>query len=130
MVLVIALVSPLALGGGGAQAPAEQVTYGDLKLGFVDRHGDLVADAPTNPSQLIDPPTLVFASTPVEDPEVYRDVWSEFIDHLSTVTGKPVQFFPVQFNAAQLEAMIAGRLHIAGFNTGRCLNPRCCKQRL
>ena len=34
------------------------------------------------------------------------------------VTGKPVQFFPVQSNAAQLEAMRAGRLHVAGFNTG------------
>ncbi len=33
-------------------------------------------------------------------------------------TGKSVQFFPVQSNAAQIEAMRAGRLHIAGFNTG------------
>jgi phosphonate transport system substrate-binding protein len=29
-----------------------------------------------------------------------------------------VQFFAVQSNAAQIEAMRAGRLHIAGFNTG------------
>jgi len=29
-----------------------------------------------------------------------------------------VQFFPVQSNAAQIEAMRAGRLHVAGFNTG------------
>ncbi|WP_253206912.1 phosphate/phosphite/phosphonate ABC transporter substrate-binding protein [Verticiella alkaliphila] len=28
------------------------------------------------------------------------------------------QFFPVQSNAAQIEAMRAGRLHVAGFNTG------------
>ena len=34
------------------------------------------------------------------------------------VSGKKVQFFPVQSNAAQIEAMRAGRLHIAGFNTG------------
>ncbi len=32
--------------------------------------------------------------------------------------GKRVQFFPVQSNAAQLEALRAGRLHVAGFNTG------------
>jgi phosphonate transport system substrate-binding protein len=37
---------------------------------------------------------------------------------MSKITGKKVQFFPVQSNAAQLEAMRAGRLHIAGFNTG------------
>lgn len=34
------------------------------------------------------------------------------------MTGKRVQFFPVQSNAAQIEAMRAGRLHVAGFNTG------------
>ena len=37
---------------------------------------------------------------------------------MEDVTGKKVQFFPVQSNAAQIEAMRAGRLHIAGFNTG------------
>jgi phosphonate transport system substrate-binding protein len=61
---------------------------------------------------------LVFAYTPVEDPAVYAPVWAPFLDHLSKVTGKKVQFFPVQSNAAQLEAMRAGRLHITGFNTG------------
>jgi phosphonate transport system substrate-binding protein len=32
--------------------------------------------------------------------------------------GRDVLFFPVQSNAAQIEAMRAGRLHVAGFNTG------------
>ena len=40
------------------------------------------------------------------------------MQHLAKVTGKRVQFFPVQSNAAQLAAMRAGRLHVAGFNTG------------
>lgn len=85
---------------------------------YTDKDGDLTADTPTDASKLIDPPTLVFAYTPVEDPAVYADVWSEFIDHLSKATGKRVQFFPVQSNAAQIEAMRSGRLHVAGFNTG------------
>lgn len=85
---------------------------------FTDNDGDLIADIPTNPNEWVDPPVLVFAYTPVEDPAVYLDVWSEFLDHLSAATGKPVQFFPVQSNAAQLEAMRAGRLHIAAVNTG------------
>jgi phosphonate transport system substrate-binding protein len=55
---------------------------------------------------------------PVEDPAVYAEVWAGFLDHLSEATGKNVQFFPVQSNAAQIEAMRAGRLHVAGFNTG------------
>src|SRR5690606_40691398 len=85
---------------------------------YVDKDGDLVADAPTDPKDWIDPSTLVFAYTPVEDPAVYAKVWDGFIQHMAEVTGKKVQFFPVQSNAAQLEAMRAGRLHVAGFNTG------------
>jgi len=85
---------------------------------FTDADGDLVADIPTDPDQLIDPDTLIFAYTPVEDPAVYAEVWADFLDHLSEATGRNVQFFPVQSNAAQIEAMRAGRLHIAGFNTG------------
>ncbi len=85
---------------------------------FTDANGDLVADTPTDPARQIDPDTLIFAYTPVEDPAVYAKVWQEFLDHLAKTTGKKVQFFPVQSNAAQLEAMRAGRLHVAGFNTG------------
>lgn len=89
-----------------------------LDTRFTDANGDLIADAPTDPKDWLDPSTLVFSYTPVEDPAVYAEVWKEFIDHLAKETGKKVQFFPVQSNAAQLEAMRAGRLHVAGFNTG------------
>ncbi len=96
------------------------VAMADFKLDsrFSDADGDMVADIPTDTSQLVDPSTLIFAYTPVEDPAVYATVWQEFLDHLAKVTGKRVQFFPVQSNAAQIEAMRAGRLHVAGFNTG------------
>ncbi|KGK43197.1 phosphonate ABC transporter substrate-binding protein [Nitrincola sp. A-D6] len=90
----------------------------DLSSRFTDTNGDLVADAPTDPKDWVDPATLVFAYTPVEDPAVYAQVWDGFLKHMESVTGKRVQFFPVQSNAAQLEAMRAGRLHVAGFNTG------------
>ena len=85
---------------------------------YTDADGDMVADAPKDPKQFVDPSTLIFAYTPVEDPEVYRKVWDDFLAHLSKTTGKRVVFFPVQSNAAQIEAMRAGRLHVAGFNTG------------
>ncbi|CAM4434982.1 phosphate/phosphite/phosphonate ABC transporter substrate-binding protein [Vibrio agarivorans] len=85
---------------------------------YEDRTGNLVADLPTAESEWSDPSTLIFAYTPVEDPAVYADVWSEFLTHLEKTTGKSVRFFPVQNNAAQIEAMRSGRLHIAGFNTG------------
>lgn len=96
------------------------VAHAEFKLDprFTDADGDMVADAPTDPAEQLDPDTLIFAYTPVEDPAVYAEVWKGFLDHLAATTGKEVQFFPVQSNAAQLEAMRAGRLHVAGFNTG------------
>jgi phosphonate transport system substrate-binding protein len=116
------LVAVLALTGSAlAAAPAtaaEDCPRGQLDERFCDRNGDLVADTPTDPSQQTDPDTLIFAYTPVEDPAVYKEAWSDFLVHLEKETGKKVQFFPVQSNAAQIEAMRSGRLHIAGFNTG------------
>lgn len=90
----------------------------ELSERYTDADGDMIADIPLDESQWVDPDTLVFAYTPVEDPAVYANVWSDFLDHLSQVTGKDIQFFPVQSNAAQQEALRAGRLHVAGFNTG------------
>ncbi|UYG00235.1 phosphate/phosphite/phosphonate ABC transporter substrate-binding protein [Halomonas sp. GD1P12] len=90
----------------------------DLSSRYTDDDGDMIADVPSDESQWVDPDTLVFAYTPVEDPAVYAEVWADFLEHLSEATGKEVQFFPVQSNAAQQEALRAGRLHIAGFNTG------------
>jgi phosphonate transport system substrate-binding protein len=85
---------------------------------YADADGDLIADIPADAADQVDPGTLIFAYTPVEDPAVYAEAWSDFLTHMTEVTGKKVQFFPVQSNAAQIEAMRAGRLHIAGFNTG------------
>lgn len=85
---------------------------------YIDADGDMIADIPTDPAQVVDPSTLIFAYTPVEDPAVYAAAWSDFLTHMEKETGKKVQFFPVGSNAAQIEAMRAGRLHIAGFNTG------------
>jgi phosphonate transport system substrate-binding protein len=97
---------------------AQDCPRGDLDQAYCDRDGDLVADTPTDAKQLVNPSTIIFSYTPVEDPAVYSKVWDGFIKHMETVTGKKVAFFPVQSNAAQLEAMRAGRLHVAGVNTG------------
>jgi len=110
--------SMLALMSYGSQVSAAECERGDLDERFCDVDGDLLADIPSDPSQQIDPDTLIFAYTPVEDPAVYKTAWSDFLTHLEKETGKKVLFFPVQNNAAQIEAMRSGRLHIAGFNTG------------
>jgi phosphate/phosphite/phosphonate ABC transporter binding protein len=85
---------------------------------YCDRNGDLTADLPTDPKKVINPSTLIFSYTPVEDPAVYQKVWDGFIKNMEKTTGKKVAFFPVQSNAAQYEAMRSGRLHVAGVNAG------------
>ena len=99
-------------------ASAADCERGTLDERYCDVDGDLIADIPTDAAELLDPDTLIFAYTPVEDPAVYKEAWSDFLTHLEKVTGKKAVFFPVQSNAAQIEAMRSGRLHISGFNTG------------
>ncbi|MFV2033234.1 MAG: phosphate/phosphite/phosphonate ABC transporter substrate-binding protein, partial [Gammaproteobacteria bacterium] len=97
---------------------AEHCYRGTLDKQYCDRDGDLVADLPLDESKWVNPDTIIFSYTPVEDPALYAKVWDGFIAHLAKVTGKKVVFFPVQSYAAQYEAMRSGRLHIAGVNTG------------
>ena len=83
---------------------------------YTDKDGDLVADFATDNCK--DPSTLVFTYTPVEDPAVYKDAFADFQAYLSEATGKRVIYYTVQSNAAEVEAMRSGKLHIAGFSTG------------
>ncbi len=91
---------------------------GDLDVRFCDNDGDLVADTPSDPSQWLDPDTLIFSYTPVEDPSVYENVFTEFMDYLAEQTGKKVKWYGAESYAAQVEAMRSGRLHVAGISTG------------
>lgn len=112
------LLTALAITASSAFAQDDCTNRGALDAMYCDADGDLVADTPADPANLKDPSTLVFAYTPVEDPAIYADIWNPFIEHLAEVTGKEVQFFAVQSNSAEVEAMRSGRLHIAGFSTG------------
>lgn len=103
---------------GCAGPLVEDCAHGDLDQRYCDANGDLVADPPGDPRMLLDPDRLIFAYTPVEDPAQFRGVWAGFLAHLEKAVSRDVLFFPVQSNSAQIEAMRAGRLHIAGFNTG------------
>ncbi len=91
---------------------------GSLDESYCDANRDMVADAPTEASRLRDPSTLVFTYTPVEDPALYANQFRPFLEYLTQCTGKRVVYFTVTSNAAQVEAMRSGRLHIAGFSTG------------
>ena len=97
---------------------AEECPRSFLDARYCDRDGNLTADLPLNEDEWVDPDTIIFSYTPVEDPAVYQQVWDGFVQHMAETTGRKVVFFPVQSYAAQYEAMRSGRLHVAGVNTG------------
>jgi phosphate/phosphite/phosphonate ABC transporter binding protein len=102
----------------GAWAQDACKSRGDLDPMYCDENGDLVADTPKDAKKLKVPGTLVFTYTPVEDPAVYEKIFKPFTDHLAQCVGKRVVFYQVQSNAAEIEAMRSGRLHVGGFSTG------------
>jgi len=103
---------------GTGTAQAADCPRGTLDKQYCDYDGDLVADLPLDSKKWVNPDTIIFSYTPVEDPAVYAKVWDGFVQHMAKTTGKKVVFFPVQSYAAQYEAMRSGRLHVAGVNTG------------
>ena len=115
--LTLAAVVMMSLAGTAAAAD-DCKQRGQLDTLYCDADGDLVADAPKDAAKWRDPSTLVWAYTPVEDPAVYANIFEPFTDHLEQCTGKRTVYYPVQSNAAEIEAMRSGRLHFAGFSTG------------
>jgi len=91
---------------------------GQLDTLYCDENKDLVADTPKDAKRWKNPSTLVFTYTPVEDPAVYENIFKPFTDYLAKCTAKKVVFYQVQSNAAEIEAMRSGRLHVGGFSTG------------
>ena len=91
---------------------------GELDTNYCDEDKNLVAEAPKDKTKWKDPNTLVFAYTPIEDPAVYANLFKGFTEYLAACTQKKVVYYTVQSNAAQIEAMRSGRLHIAGLASG------------
>lgn len=113
---ILSVVLFLCLTGIGTAADCPN--RGDLDVRYCDADGDLVADPPADKSQQLNPDTLVFSYTPVEDPSVYENVFTEFMEYLAAKTGKKVKWYGAESYAAQVEAMRSGRLHVAGISTG------------
>ncbi len=116
--LAVAMAALLPAAMWTTTASAKECPRGTLAEIYCDEDGDLVADTPKDKSKWRNPSTLVFTYTPVEDPAVYRNAFKDFQNHIAKVTGKRVIYYTVQSNAAEIEAMRSGRLHIAGFSTG------------
>jgi phosphonate transport system substrate-binding protein len=89
-----------------------------LDARFTDANKDGVADTPTEPAEQIDPPTLTFSYVATDQPEAYREVFKDFVAHLSKVVGRPVQYMLFTSTDDELRALRDGKLQIAGLNTG------------
>ena len=115
---ILAFLAAVLMVASVAYAADDCKNRGTLDEMYCDEDMDLVADPPKDPKDWKDPNTLVFTYTPVEDPAVYKDAFADFQKYLEEATGKKVVYYTVQSNAAEVEAMRSGRLHIAGFSTG------------
>lgn len=108
----------LALSTSFASASDACKSRGDLDERYCDENQDLVADMPKDQKKWKDPPFLLFTYSPLEDPAVYEKVLENYVDHLKACTGKRVHFYSVLSNAAAIEAMRSGRMHLGMFSTG------------
>ena len=117
LALMVGVWSALWLTPSVVQAQA-CASRGVLDVRFCDANGDLLADTPTDKSKIKEPNTLVFSYTPVEDPAVYENAFSELMAHMAKTTGKKIRWFPAESYAAQVEALRSGRLHITGVASG------------
>src|SRR5438128_7375886 len=102
----------------GAYAADACKHRGELDAMYCDDNNDMVADSPTDLKKWKNPSTIVFTYTPVEDPAVYENIFKPFTTYLAKCVDKKVVFYQVQSNAAEIEAMRSGRLHVGGFSTG------------
>jgi phosphonate transport system substrate-binding protein len=115
----VATVAALASVCAYAQANQACTHRGDLDPLYCDENRDLVAELPKDSAKWRDPSTLVFAYTPIEDPAVYQNIFKHFTEYLGACTNKKIVYFNVQNNAAQIEAMRSGRLHVSGLSSGQ-----------
>lgn len=110
----IAVCASAAMAG----ADAEQCARPYLAAPYSDCNNDLVADLPADPALWRNPPTLVWAYAPIEDPAVYAELFKPFTNHLGQCLERQIVYYPVLTGAAEIEALKSGRLHFAGFATG------------
>ena len=128
--LLGSILFAFALAASGADSCKHR---GELDTMYCDDNNDMVADPPTDQKKWKNPSTIVFTYTPVADPAVYENIFKPFMTSLAKRLDKKVLFYQVQSNAAEIEAMRSGRLHVAGFSTGlrrsRSISPVRCLSR-
>jgi phosphonate transport system substrate-binding protein len=90
----------------------------DGSMAHADKDGDLVADTPDDPSELITPEVLVFSYVASEIESIKQDAWQPLIARIAEQTGREVNYVHHGSTDEQLKAFRNGELHIVGLNTG------------
>jgi phosphonate transport system substrate-binding protein len=82
---------------------------------FTDVHDNMLADPPTDSTQLVDPAALVVAHIggDAEDPQIS---WSAFESHLAKVTGKKVQDVVWTNSGDQIQSLNQGAITIVALH--------------
>lgn len=83
---------------------------------FSDSQGRLLADPPADPSQLIDPQTIVVAHLESSDPETPAVDWTQFDKHLSETIGRKVADETFDNGPASLKQIADGKLTLVALH--------------
>lgn len=108
----------LLLLGISTATGSECKNRGSLAINYCDNDNDLIADAPENPAEWVNPRILIVSFAPFGNYVTASTLFNPFIQHLESCLQRRVIFYPMQSNEAEIAAMHSGRLHIAGFSTG------------
>jgi phosphonate transport system substrate-binding protein len=87
-----------------------------LSAEYTDREGRLLADPPTNPADLLDPPALVVAYQEETDVDTQPVDWKGFCADLAKITGKKVVSQPYQNSIEDVAAVKSGKIQIVALH--------------
>ncbi len=116
--LIVSFVAATFLLSALAHAADTCKHRGDLDALYCDEDRNMTADAPTNLKKLKNPAALMLSYSPQEDAVVYEKLWTPYVDHLKSCSGKPVRFLPVYSSAATVEALRSGRIQLSLLSAG------------
>ncbi len=90
----------------------------DLAHGLCDRNGDMLADAPDDKSQWLDPDPIMLADVAGTDMYSHAARAAPFILHLEKILKRKVSYFAARDYSDLLLAFKANRVHLININTG------------
>ncbi|MES2296243.1 MAG: phosphate/phosphite/phosphonate ABC transporter substrate-binding protein [Pseudomonadota bacterium] len=96
-----------------AQASAGRVTP-HLAPGYCDLDDDLVADAPQDKAQWLDPELIMVATHDL----LQRADHGAFVRHLENALKRKVRYFVARDNVEMMAAFKANRIHLLNINSG------------